>query len=397
MQKTLNSLKALLFASFLLFVGNSFLLSSNSIILKELGYNELSIGLVNASIFLGALLSTFSAHIIIQKVGHIRAFGFFTSIFAIATLLHIYVNNIFLWALLRFSIGYSYYTLLVIIESWINQSSKNTIRSRMLAIYEIVFYAGFSVGVLLLYFKLSFNNIFLIATFIILLCSLPLNLLKIEQPQIIKKEKISIPNIFAVSKLAFFTAFIGGFLMNGFFSMSQTYFLALGYKVEDISLLIFIAMLGGFIAQIFIGRISDIYGRKLAILWCSLLGLFASVGLYFFSKYELVYVFCFLLGAGVFCLYALALARASDRAKESSQILNIGRTLMFAYVSSSIISAICFGFLIEKYGANAYMLTYIILLLGLTIFAHTQPKIDPEDRINYDEKPSQFVQLGENE
>ncbi|MBZ7985041.1 MFS transporter [Campylobacter sp. Cr9] len=398
MVKTINSLKALLFASLLLFVGNSFLLSTNPILLKELGYNDFYIGLISSCIYLGALISTFASHTLIQKVGHIRSFGFFTSLFAIATILHIVIKDIYLWAILRFIIGFSYYTLLIIIESWINQKSKNEIRSRMLSIYEIVFYSGFAIGVLLMYLKPSYNNVFIIAVLVILLCSLPLNLLKIKQPKLKERKKISVPNIFNVSKLAFIAAFVGGFLMNGFFSMSQTYFLALNYNIQDISLLIFTAMLGGFIAQLFMGRLSDVYGRKIAILFCVSLAFVSSVGLYFLASNKIaIFIFCFFLGMGLFCIYALALARASDRAKESSQILEIGRTLMFAYVSSSVVSPIILGYAINTFGANAYILVYIILLFGLGVFTLTQPKIDATNRIEYEQKPSQFVHLGNDE
>lgn len=394
MFKIINSLRALLFASFLLFVGNSFLLSSNSIILKELGYSDFYVGIVGSCIYLGALASTFFSQSIIQKVGHIRSYGFFIALFAILTLLHIFTKEIYLWAIFRFGIGFTYYALVVIIESWINQKSKNEIRSRMLAVYEIIFYSGFATGVSFLYFNLSYEYVFIISVLILMLCSIPLNLLKIKQPKMLEKKKISIPNILSVSKLAFICAFIGGFLMNGFFSMSQTYFLALGFDVKEISILILIAMSGGFVSQIFIGRLSDIYGRKLAILTCSLIASFASICLYFFENAnKLIYVFVFLLGMGLFCLYALALARASDRANESSQILEIGRTLLFAYTAGSVLSPIVLGYALDNFGAKAYIFIYMLLLLGLSLFTFTQPKVDQVNRIKYDKKPSQFYYL----
>ncbi|WP_267523904.1 MFS transporter [Campylobacter sp. MG1] len=394
MFKIINSLRALLFAAFLLFVGNSFLLSSNSIILKELGYTDFYVGLVGSCIYLGALVGTFFSQSIIQKVGHIRSFGFFISVFGILTLLHIFTKEVFLWAIFRFGIGFTYYALVVIIESWINQKSKNEIRSRMLAVYEIVFYTGFAVGVLLLYVKPEYDYVFIISVLILMLCAIPLNLLKIKQPKLLDKAKVSIPNIFAVSKLAFICAFIGGFLMNGFFSMSQTYFLALGYNVKQISMLILLAMFGGFIAQLFVGKLSDIYGRKLAILTCSLIALISSLCLCIFkSSNNLIYLLIFLLGMGLFCLYALALARASDRAKESSQVLEIGRSLLFAYILGSVLSPLVLGLMLDIFGARAYMFVYVILLLSLFLFTLTQPKIDSINRIGYDEKPSQFYYL----
>ncbi|MBZ7994508.1 MFS transporter [Campylobacter canadensis] len=384
MFKTINSLRALFFAAFLLFIANSYLLNSNAIILKELGFNDFQIGIVATCIYFGAFVSTILSPLIVQKVGHIRSFGFFSAIFAIAILLHINAKQLYIFCLLRFCLGYCYYALLVVIESWINNRAKNENRSRILAVYEIVFYSGFCLGALFLYFKLNQANVFVLAAIIMLFCSIPLNLLKIKQPKIHIKEKIKIPDVFAISKLAFIAALIGGFLMNGFYSMSQSYFLALGYGIKDISIFVFSAMLGGFIAQLYVGKLSDIYGRKLALLTCSTLAFVASLALLFFAKTFLIYFLCFCLGMGLFCIYVLALARASDRVNESAAILEVGRTLLFTYSVSAIFAPIIMGALISKFGPNSFIILYIILLGILSLFTLTQPKIEAEKRVEFE-------------
>lgn len=384
MFKTINSLRALFFAAFLLFIANSYLLNSNVIILKDLGFNDFQIGIVATCIYFGAFISTILSPLIVQKVGHIRSFGFFSAIFAIAILLHINTNYLYALCILRFCFGYCYYALLIIIESWINNRVKNESRSRVLAVYEIVFYSGFCLGALFLSFDLTQTNIFVLAAVIMLFCSIPLNLLKIKQPKINIKEKIKIPDVFAISKLAFIATLIGGFLMNGFYSMSQSYFLALGYNIKDISIFIFNAMLGGFVAQLYVGKLSDIYGRKLALLTCSTLAFVASLALLFFAKTFLIYFLCFCLGMGLFCIYALALARASDRVNESSAILEVGRTLLFIYSISAIFAPIIMGTLISKFGANSFIILYVVLLGVLSLFTLSQPKIDAQKRVEFE-------------
>lgn len=65
-----------------------------------------------------------------------------------------------------------------------------------LGFYEIVFYLAFGIGILIIALDLNKHNIFILSAALILLSSLPLNLIKIKEPVLPAPSPISIPKIF---------------------------------------------------------------------------------------------------------------------------------------------------------------------------------------------------------
>ena len=54
------------------------------------------------------------------------------------------------WGFLRLISGFSFYALLIIVESWLNEKSSNSQRGQILAIYTIIFYLSTALGQLFL-------------------------------------------------------------------------------------------------------------------------------------------------------------------------------------------------------------------------------------------------------
>ena len=148
--RIIRSMGPLFLGMSLLFIGNGLVIASCSALLKQNGVGELAIGLINTGFFIGALISTITAHRVISTTGHIRAFAIFSAIFAVSAMLHAISENLIFWAILRAFLGYCYYALLMVIESWLNAKIPNKIRSRVIAFYECVFYTSFGLGILIL-------------------------------------------------------------------------------------------------------------------------------------------------------------------------------------------------------------------------------------------------------
>ena len=226
---TIKSMFALFVGIAFLFVGNGLIISSAGGELKKAGADELTTGFVLATYFIGAMSATILSHRIVSKVGHIRSFGIFASLFGITVMFHALSSNLYFWAFLRCCLGFCHYSILVVVESWLNARARNEIRSRVLAFYEIVFYVAFGLGILIMGLNLSTLQIFLISAAFILLSSVPLNLIRIKQPPIPEKKSVSLPKVFTLVPLALITGVIAGILMNGFFSMASIYMLSQGY------------------------------------------------------------------------------------------------------------------------------------------------------------------------
>ena len=71
-KRTIKSLSALFIAISFAFAGNALVVDSMGVILKEREVGEFIIGIVGACFFIGASMSTISAHILIAKIGQDR-------------------------------------------------------------------------------------------------------------------------------------------------------------------------------------------------------------------------------------------------------------------------------------------------------------------------------------
>ncbi len=373
-KRTIKSLTALFVAMAFMFMGNALVVSSVGVILKQRGASEVMIGIVNAFFFLGAALSTISSHRIISRVGHIRAFGIFVAIFSICIILHSMSENLFLWAILRLCLGFAYYGLLMIIESWLNEKAKNAVRSRVLSFYEVVFYLSFGLGILLMGLDFTSHTLFMLAACLIMFSSLPLNLLRINEPPLPERVPISLPKVFNIAPLALVGSFIGGMLMNGFFSMASVFAILLGFSVGEVSSFMFSAMFGGFIGQSLIGVISDRFGRKIAIMLVAFVALAGSLGFLADLGIYLACVFGCVLGSGIFCIYALSMARANDMLKDKSKSVEISRAMLFAYSIGSLIAPLTLGILMQRFDTSGFVWFYIANLAFLIAFAVNKPR-----------------------
>ena len=371
-----------------MFIGDALVIASAGIMLKESGHSELEIGAISAFFFLGAIFSGFFVPSIIGALSYVRAYAVFTALFGIAAMLHDLGSNLVYWAILRFILGFCYYALLMIIESWLNARARNEVRSRVLAFYEITFYVCFGLGILVLSLNLSTSHVLLLSAAFILFSSIPLNLIRIKEPPIPEKKSVSIPRVFALVPLALITSIVAGILINGFFTMASVYILLQGYGAKEVSFFMTVAMAGGFIAHSLIGGFSDKFGRRPAIMCCAGVSLFAAICfLALKPSIYAQYVLSFFLGSGAFCLYALSLARANDVLKHKNQGIEVGRAVLFSYSFGSLLSSVIMGASMQILGFDGFMWVYVALLAFLIAFCFTQKTVPLESRSDFEHSP----------
>lgn len=372
--RIIKSMTALFVGMAFVFVGNALMLSSVGVILKQMNVNESLIGIIGSCFFLGGVLGTISGHQIISKIGHIRAFGLFSAGFSICIIMHGLSTQLYFWSFLRLVMGFCYYAILIIIESWLNEKAKDAVRQRVLSFYEVVFYSSFGLGSLFISFNLNTSTLFIIAACFIMFSSIPLNLIRIKEPIIPQKSRISLPNIFSIAPLALLTSFIGGMLISSFYAMASLFVLLQGYDTKAVSYFIFFGLLGGFIAQSFIGVVSDYLGRKFSIMLCACIAL---IILLIFAFFELNLptqcVLVVFLGMGVFCLYALALARANDMLDDESKRVELGRAVLFSYLLGSFISPLLLGLIMQVFSYKGFVWFYVLNLAFLILFLLNKP------------------------
>jgi len=378
---SIMKISSLFFAIVFLALGYGMILTFIGVHLKELQVNDFMIGFINASFFLGAILSSIFSQSIISSVGHIRSFATFGSIMVISFLMHSLFFNEYLWAFLRFVSGFSFYSLLIIIESWLNEKSTQEARGKVLAIYVIIFYLATAIGQLFLNLDEHLKqSIFTIGSVLILFSILVISLTKIKEPKIEPFEHYSLPKIYSVVPLATTSSFIGGFYVGAFFTMAPVFVLTKYNSLEIVSYFMLISILGGLISQWPIGVISDKIGRRKVISFVSFLTAITSTFFLFIGTNEIdLYICGFLLGLSIFTIYPLGVARANDVLDENNKnLIEISRTLLFTYGLGSFIAPLLIGFLF-KYYDNAIFLTFLILGVYLTFYALSKKRVEEDE------------------
>lgn len=381
--RALSTLFSLLLSVFFIFAGNSLFLSASNIFLEQQMVPRILIGLLNTIYYFGAASSAVFAHRIVSRVGHTRSFSFFAAVMTLTTLCYILTRDLLLWGGVRLVQGFCYYSVLMIIESWLNEKTEQSIRSRVLGLYEVFFYIAFSIGVMVLNFSNDFSQTCLFSTIFIVLAILPLSLTKIPAPLIPPPIKISMPSLFQLVPLALLGSLVGGFLTNGFLSMNPSYTASLHFDIHKTSIFMISALTGGFLVQLPIGKLSDTYGRRAAIITASCISCIAALGGFFLSWtywYSLQYFFAAVFGFGAFCIYPLSAARANDvLPADSPNRLEISRSLLFAYGLGALVAPITLGISMQIAGSAGFELPFILLSLCLGVFAYRQSKEVPKE------------------
>lgn len=380
LKKIVFPISSLFFAIAFLAVGYGMILTFIGVYLKDLGVNNTVIGIINAAFFLGAVLSSIFSQKIISSVGHIRSFAAFAALMIISFLLHSVFFNEILWAALRLVSGFSFYALLIILESWLNEKSSEESRGKILAIYTIIFYLATALGQLFLNIDEHFKQfIFTIGSVLVLFSVLIISLTKIKEPILEPFDKFSFPKIFSIVPLATVTSFISGFVVGGFFTMLPIYILMQSDSLELVSKFMLISIIGGLISQWPVGILSDKYGRRKLISIVSFLSAFTSLFFILYAQEELyLYILGFSLGLTIFTLYPLAVARANDVVDESKDIIEISRTLLFTYGIGSFLSPLIIGVGLSL-SPNFLFISFFILCFILSIYALTQERVKDKD------------------
>ena len=173
---------ALFGGMFFLFAGYGLFLNSAGIKLTENGVSQVIIGALNTAYFTGAALSAIAAHRVISRAGHIRSFCVLGALFAVAALAHLMTSNLLAWGGLRLMLGFCYFSLLMVVESWLAERSEPAQRANVLAYYNVIYYLAFTLGILLMGAGFGSDQIFTLSAIMVMLAMLPIGLTRIAEP-----------------------------------------------------------------------------------------------------------------------------------------------------------------------------------------------------------------------
>lgn len=386
--KSILALSSLFTSVAVLFIGVGLFIFFSNIELTNAGVSSEKIGLINAGFYLGALLSGIVAQRWVANVGHIRAFALFTALVVISILMHVVVKNEYALMGFRVVLGFADYSLLMVVESWLNARSTNKNRSSILAVYTMIFYMAFMVASLVIAYPIGAAPMYVLCAILAVSSIIPIMLTRTEQPELPHKMGISFPKLWEVVPLALLGTVTAGFLVGGFITMAPVYVSLRGLDNQVASYFILAAMTAGLVIQIPMGKFSYRFGRRTGLILASSFAIVAAVLMWTLGQYEYVLIgSAFLMGCGVFTMYSLSSARANDSIPAHSNVVEVGRSLLFSYCIGSFLSPLLLGFLMSYMGADGFTLQYLVLAGILLVFALTQAVIPLAKRGPYVSMP----------
>ena len=273
------------------------------------------IGLITSAYFVGFLAGTLTAHHVIDRVGHVRAFSALAAVAAVATLLHIVVRHPAAWGLWRAVIGYAIAGMFVIIESWLNDKATSENRGRIFALYSVVSWGAAGLGPLALnYGDADGTQLFALITMVLVCALIPLALTTTGNPEIGHRSHFGIGRLYRISPLGVIACFGSGLINTSLWGLLPVYAAKVGISAREVSVLLSTSVIGALLVQMPIGALADRFGRRPLMLVTCLGGVAVAVfvALHGDPSFALLLVLTALLSSFAAPLYALGVGQTND-------------------------------------------------------------------------------------
>ena len=285
------------------------------------GFSLLSLGLIGTGWSVGFVAGSIMVPMLVQRVGHIRAYSVMAAIGTITILLNLLWIQDIGWIVLRAFSGFCFAGAAMIVESWLNEVADNRSRGTIFSIYTTINMAASTIGQL----AMSVTGVegyvpFVVGAISFICAVLPSAMTSTPQPRPIKSAKLDVVLLYKTSPLAVIASFACGMANGTFGTLAPVYGYSQGLDAPGIALLFSVTAILGAIAQIPFGRLSDMMDRRMVIVFLSSTA--AVVGLFTVlvnpSGGPLLFILFALYGFSAYPLYAIAVAHANDFAEDGN-------------------------------------------------------------------------------
>ena len=334
------------------------------------GFSTYELSYVMSAYFLGFLFGSFSAPIMIRKVGHVRVFAALGSfISAILVIYPVYPDWI-VWTVLRVLVGFCFSGIYITAESWINNTASNETRGQALSAYMIVQMLGIIASQVLLNLPDATGfALFIIPSVLVSLAFMPILLAPTPAPAFDSTRRISFGRLFRLSPLGCAGMLLTGGVFSAMFGMASVWGAQVGLTVREISIFVGSLYVGGLILQYPIGWASDRLDRRMLIMGLSAVAAVAMLVAAFVPlPFTALIVVAIILGGITNPVYALLIAHTNDFLPRE-QMAGASAGLIFLNGFGAIFGPIITGWMMETVGPGGFFLFIGILFVALAGYA----------------------------
>ena len=312
-----------------------------------------------------------------------RAFSAFTSLLSALVLLHVFTGNLFLWPFLRFGEGYCIGTINLCLESWLNTRATNKNRGLIMSLYMVTTYLGASIGQLSLNIPdPSGTLVYILISIIFSIALIPVSLTALPAPNIQIFRSTSVREAFKISPVGFACCIVSGILVGSFYLLGTIYASSIGMSIKDVSMFMFFGVFGGLLAQIPLGRLSDLTDRRHVLFYicCALGFIVPAADLLVIKGGWYLAALTMLLGACTFTLYPISVSHINDLVTDAQRV-HISGMLILAQSIGLISGPIIVSAGMSLFGPDFFMVAFFIFPAAFIIF--TMNRIWKKPDINY--------------
>jgi MFS family permease len=367
--KTLGTVVSLLFSYGLLLLANGLFSTLLGVRTQVEGFSATLVGFIVAAYFTGLLLGGLFASNVVTRVGHIRSFAAFASLMSVSALLiPIFVTPLS-WMILRMLGGFCMAGMIMVTESWLNESASNKTRGQILSFYMIVNYFAAGCGQFLLNVgDPSQYELFSLASILFSLALLPVLLTRARAPVPVASKRMHVWTLYRIAPLGVFGVFCCGLVNSSIHGLSPVYATNMGFSEAQLSTFMAAMIMSGLFLQWPIGHLSDRIGRGPLLVYIPVLVALAASWMLFTDEYLLILGGAMVFGAFVFTLYSLSAATANDMVS-GDQRVQVAGALLITYGAGAVSGPIVAGQFMAVLGAQGLFFYFGLISLLLSTFA----------------------------
>lgn len=355
MTRYLGRVSTLLLAIGILLVGHGLQLTLLPLFADGLGWSAPSIGATGSAYFLGFIVGCIVLPAVVGRVGHIRTYS---TLGALATAV-LLCAGLFpewpVWLGLRFATGFALSGLYMVVESWLVEAAPAERRGSILAVYSVVSLTSIAFGQWLLsQIPLAGLTPFVVGALLLSLAIIPIGLTRTPPPMPLADVVFRLATLSQASRVAVVAIAFTGIVTGSFWTIAPLVGAGFGLDIGQVGVMMSAGIVGGALAQVPFGRLSDRMDRRRVIASALLLGALVCVaGSWLGDRgFLTLCAIMFLLGAASMPVYALCIAQASDRSTLSLVEITSGILIMNSI--GSIVGPLIVSTAMEVLGARSF-------------------------------------------
>lgn len=337
----------------------------------EAGFSTTEIGIMTAGFATGFFLGCFYGPVLIQRIGHIRAFACFATVLSALTLALAIDTDLALWTSARLLSGICFAGLLNVSDSWISGETRPSMRGRVMSVYMIFYKAAQALGPLVFTFSaISGNWHFMLVSALFSLSLLPVALREGGNPTPPLKERMGLRKVYQTTPLAIVGCMCLGMTNSPMTNLIAIYGVEIGLQVSGAVMLSAALQVGALALQWPMGWASDKRDRrKVMIFGMLMMALFSAIIAFVPTLPLWAYVILVgILGGFAMSIYPILLAHAGDYVSRK-QMVPLCATLMLAFSVGMAFGPITGSFAMDLLGPQGLFIHTIFFSLVFVCFA----------------------------